>query len=163
MKHTTNDGLITVDAPDEPGWIVEATAGAVQANTSTTFIRCKRTVPGEFLFLMAKDYTVAPEHVVTPEQLLRQIYPGSYARVFQEVKIDVVRTMVVGGRTWWEAGYRFLHSKLGPIAKLERVTCIDDHVLLVSGEGKQPDVRTNLQKIASWMDTAVFATAAAPA
>ncbi|MGE5182894.1 MAG: hypothetical protein ACM31C_12560, partial [Acidobacteriota bacterium] len=119
MKQTTSDGLITVNAPHEEGWAVETVAGVVQAATSTTLVKCKRTVPGEFLFLMAKDYTVPAENVVTAEQLLRELYPASYAKLFASVKLDALRDKQVHGCTWWEASYSFVHAKLGAITKIE--------------------------------------------
>ena len=159
MKQTTSDGLITVNAPHEQGWSTEILAGVVQGETRTTVVKCKRTVPGELFFLLAKDYTVAPAHVATPEQLLREIYPASYAKLFEQVKVDRVEEKIVAGHTWWEASYQFMHAKLGAITKLERVACVGDHVLLVSGEGAEADVRTHFRMLANWTDTTAFATA----
>jgi hypothetical protein len=161
VKQTTSDGLITVNAPHEEGWSVETVAGVVQAGTSTTFVKCKRTVAGEFLFLMAKDYTVPADNVVTAEQLLRELYPASYAKVFAEVKLDALREKHVHGRAWWEASYSFVHTKLGAITKIERVTCVGEHVLLVSGEGAPAVVTKHFGMLANWLDTAEFKTGAA--
>jgi hypothetical protein len=151
----TSDGLITIEPP--AGWAVEQVVGARAGNDSVTFVKAKRPPP-EFFFLLAKDYTVNPAHIATPEQLLSQIYPALYAKTFEKVKVDAITKRIVGGREWWEAGYQFLHSRLGAIAKLERVTCVADHVLLVSGEGAQSDVRNQLAALSAWMDGARFAT-----
>ncbi len=162
MKQTTSDGLITVNAPHEEGWAVETVAGVVQAGTSTTLVKCKRTVPGEFLFLMAKDYTVPAANVVSAEQLLRELYPASYAKLFTSVKIDGIREKQVNGHAWWEANYSFVHAKMGAITKIERVTCVGTHVLLVSGEGAAADVVKHFGMVANWLDTAEFATLKTP-
>jgi hypothetical protein len=150
---TTDDGLITVEPP--AGWLFEQVVGARQGNDSVTFVKAKRPPP-EFFFLMAKDYTVNPVHAATPEQLVREIYPALYTKTFARVRIDVVTKKVIDGREWWEAGYQFVHTRLGAIAKLERVTCVGEHVLLVSGEGAQEDVRTHYGTLSQWMDGARF-------
>lgn len=152
----TSDGTITVEVPDGPGWQVETIVGAVQGATRTTFVKCKRGPP-EFFFLMAKDYSVPATEVLPAEKLLREVYPRNYSKMFQQVKIDFMGPKTIGGREWWEAGFQFLHAKLGPIAKLERVTCSGEHVLIVSGEGAQNDVRARFAELTRWMDGARFA------
>lgn len=89
--------------------------------------KLKRLVPGEFLFMLAKDYMVPPEDVVSAEQLVSEVYPQSYARRFAKVEIDAVRE-VDDGR--WEADYRFMHDTMGLILKRERVKIVRTHVLL---------------------------------
>jgi hypothetical protein len=162
VKYTTTDGLITVNAPEPPDWSLESIAGASQAETRTTMIKCKRATPGPLFFLLAKDYTVSPQHVVTADALLREVYPRSYAKLFETVTLEALHEKTVQGRSWWEANYQLVHAKLGAITKIERATCVADHVLLVSGEGQQDEVARQLGMLASWMDTASFATLSSP-
>jgi hypothetical protein len=158
MKYTTDDGLITVNAPEPPAWSLESVAGAAQGDSRVTMIKCKRTLPGPLFFLLAKDYTVSRQHMVTPDVLLREVYPRSYAKLFTSVTLGAVREKLVHDRAWWEATYTLVHAKLGTITKLERVTCVAEHVLLVSGEGLEDELPRQLGITANWMDTTSFAT-----
>jgi len=157
MQRTTSDGLVTVDAPDGDDWRLDDMTTTVEGNTISGF-KCKRTTAGVLFFMIAKDYTVPLEHASDPETLLRNVYPQLYAKMFTEVKIDMVRDFEFGGHEWWEAGYQFKHASMGLIAKLERVTVVRDHVLLTSVEGRQSDVRANVAVAKAWMDRAVFVT-----
>jgi head-tail adaptor len=157
MQHTTSDGLVTVEIPAQAGWAVDATAvDADGAHVSA--IKCKRTEAGEFFFAIAKDYTVAPASVCEPEELVSEIYPVLYAKMFASVTLVAVREMVIAGRVWCEADYRFVHPRLGDIDKRERVTVLDEHVLLVSGEGNPDAMRAHGAMLAAWLDGARFAT-----
>lgn len=155
---TTADGLITVTPPEGPEWEVVTQTADVPGGGRGSLVKCRRTAPGEFLFFMAKDYTVPPEQVLPPERLIREVFPRDYARMFEQVKVDVVQPRVTGGREWWEAGFQFFHARMGHVVKFERVTCEGQHVLLVSGEGAPDIVRAHFAALGAWMDGARFAT-----
>ena len=112
--------------------------------------KLKRTVPGEFLFMLAKDYMVQPEHAVSAQRLVSEIYPQSYSRRFAKVEIDAVRDLRDGQ---WEADYRLEHDTMGLILKRERVKIVRTHVLLASAEGWPKDMDTHAEAVAQWMST----------
>ena len=112
--------------------------------------KLKRLVPGEFLFMMAKDYMVPPENVVSAKKLVTEIYPQSYAQRFTKVEIDAVREIETGQ---WEADYRFVHDSMGLILKRERVKIVRTHVLLASAEGWPKEMETHAEAVAQWMTT----------
>lgn len=155
---TTSDGLITVTPPEGPGWEVEARALDMPGEGHAAHVKCRRAVAGEFFFLVAKDYTVPAEQVLPPERLLREVYPRDYARMFDQVKVDVIQPRVLGGHEWWEAGFQLVHARLGPIVKLERVTCAGEHVLTVSGEGAPDAMRAHFATLTAWLDGTRFAS-----
>lgn len=115
--------------------------------------KLKRTVPGEFLFMLAKDYMVPPEHIASAQTLVSEIYPQSYLKTFAKVGIDAIRDL---GDGQWEADYRFVHDKMGLILKRERVKVVRAHVLLASAEGWPQDMQTHAETVARWM-TATYA------
>jgi hypothetical protein len=115
--------------------------------------KLKRLVPGEFLFMLAKDYTVPPENVVTAKELVSEVYPQSYAKQFSDVAIDSIRDL---GDGWWVADYRFTHVKMGAIVKRERVKTVRRHVLLTSAEGWPEAMEAHADAVAAWM-TSTFA------
>lgn len=156
MQTTTTDGLLAVALPDGDGWGVETTA--VDADgTHVAAIKCARTTPGELFFLIAKDYTVAPEHVADAEALLEDIYPEHYATLFTKVVIEELRELEAG---WWEATYRFEHARLGEIVKRERARVIGSHVLLLSAEGSPAAVAAHAGATEGWFTGVMFATLA---
>lgn len=165
MLHTTADGLITAPYPDEEGWSREETCGAVTGPTVATVLKCKRTVPDEFLFFLAKDYGIPQEHVVDAETLVREVFAGSYQKMFPQVRYDRVSHVQVGGVDWVEAAMQMTHPRLGALAKLERVCTVGERVLLVSIEGTQAVVAKHWAGSATaWMSGVRFArlTAASP-
>lgn len=115
--------------------------------------KLKRLVPGEFLFMLAKDYMVPPEIAAPAEKLLGEVYPQSYAKMFSKVENLPVREI---GDGWWEVDYRFTHVKMGVILKRERVKIVREHVLLVSAEGWPDAMQAHAATVARWM-TATFA------
>lgn len=155
---TTSDGLISVTPPAGPEWEVEARALDMPGEGHASLIKCRRAVAGEFFFMVAKDYTVPPEQVLPPERLLREVYASDYARMFDQVKVDVIQPRVVDGREWWEAGFQLVHARLGSIVKLERVTCAGEHVLVVSGEGAPDAMRAHFATLSAWLDGTRFAS-----
>lgn len=158
MMRTTSDGWIAAPIPDEPGWSVEEIAGGVAGSTVTTMLKCKREVPGEFLFMLAKDYSFPPDQVYTPEALIRTVYRRTYESMFSQIRYDIIRTFKALGVTWAEASMQMMHPRLGPLAKLERVAVTGEHVLLVSAEGSQRDVTHHWgTSIAAWMEQTAFA------
>jgi len=157
MEHATSDGLVTVLLPEGPGWAVDAQT-AEAGGHRVSAIKCRRTGAGEFFFAMAKDYTVGADDVCAPEELLAEVYPAFYAKVFASVTVIDVREVVVADRRWCEADYRFVHPRFGDIEKRERVTVVDEHVLLVSGEGDRAAMRAHADMLTAWLDGAVFAT-----
>lgn len=161
MLRTTNDKLVSAPVPDEPGWSVEEVCGAAAGPTVTTVLKCKRTVPGEFLFFLAKEYSVPPPDVRDAETLVRSIFAGSYQKMFTQVKYDHVGPVQAGGATWVEAAMQMLHPKLGALAKLERVCCVGNHVLVVSVEGLQPVLQRHWPAASAWLAGAAFARLAA--
>lgn len=163
MMRTTSDGWIAAPVPDEPGWSVEEICGGVAGSTVTTLLKCRREVPGEFLFFLAKDYSFPPDQVYTPEGLIRTLYRRTYESMFTQIRYDSIRTFKALGVTWAEAAMQMLHPRLGPLAKLERVAVVAGHVLLVSAEGSQRDVAQHWgTTIAAWMEQATFARLTPP-
>src|SRR5688572_11837758 len=109
-----------------------------------------RLVPGEFLFMLAKDYMVPPDTVTSAKELLSEVYPQMYLRKFAKVGIDAVREIDDGQ---WEADYRFVHESMGLILKRERVKTVREHVLLASAEGWPKDMEAHAEAVAQWMTT----------
>lgn len=112
--------------------------------------RLERRVQGEFLFLLAKDYMVPPEQVVSAHQLVSEVYPRSYLKMFAKVAIEGIREVSEGQ---WEADYHFEHERMGVVWKRERVKCVRTHVLLASAEGWPKDMETHSEVVAQWLTT----------
>lgn len=115
--------------------------------------KLKRLVPGEFLFMLAKDYMVPPADILPTQQLVSVNYPQTYTRMFASVETVGVRDL---GDGQWEADYRFGHPTMGVIVKRERVKVVRTHVLLASAEGRPAEMQAHAEAVAMWL-TATFA------
>jgi hypothetical protein len=152
---TTSDALVRVRDPEGPGWrthLIEANGALMRASE----IKCTRTDPGEFFFLIAKDYTVPLDQIASAETLLRQVYPKTYLRMFSRVQLDWLGERVVGDKTWVEAGFQFMHPVRGHVVKVERVMVLGQHVLILSGEGNPADMNRHAATMSAWMERTTF-------
>lgn len=158
MLHTTADRLITAPLPAEPGWTPVEDCGQTAGPAVATTLKCRRVVEGEFLFYLAKDYSVPRDQITDADTLTRQVFIRTYERMFSQVRYDRISSAQALGVTWVEAGIQMVHPRLGALAKLERVTTVDDHVLIVSIEGAQADVARHWATSgAAWMNGVRFA------
>jgi hypothetical protein len=155
-RHVSAAGLVAAAAPEGPGWRVEEVCGAAQGPTVATLVKAKRDVSGEFFFMLAKDYAVAPAAVRPAADLVRTVYAENYARMFQEVRYDFVQTTTVAGVEWVEAAMQMRHATMGSIAKIERVACAGTHVLILSAEGGQNEVRAHWPATQRWLADSRF-------
>jgi hypothetical protein len=119
-------------------------------------VKAKRDVPGELFFMIAKDYSVDPAAVRPAEDLVRNVFANNYARMFEEVRYDFVQTTTVDGVEWVEAAMQMRHAIMGLIAKIERVSCAGNHVLILSAEGSQDAVRANWPAAQQWLSASRF-------
>jgi hypothetical protein len=150
------DGLVMVPASTDPGWeTIHKTAGDPPG--VTTAVTRRRATDGEFMFLMAKHYTVAPAHVVTAEALVREIYRQSYEKQFQRVDYGPIREVVLGGHGWWEAEMALTHERRGRISKIERTSVVDTNVFVLSAEGAPEVMAAHAEEIGRWLNEARFA------
>jgi hypothetical protein len=155
-EQATEDGLVVVPRPAGSGWLLEHQAGVQGGGVITTLVKCKRVVAGEFFFMLAKDYVVAPDQVCPAEQLVQEIYRRNYERMFTQVHYASVNPVQHGGRTWIQAAMEMVHPARGRLAKMERVCVEGVHVCLVSAEGAQTDVRTFWPDAQRWLDGVRF-------
>ncbi|RYE91552.1 MAG: hypothetical protein EOO75_08640 [Myxococcales bacterium] len=163
MLHTTADRRITAPFPDGPGWTPVEDCGQTSGPVVATTLRCRRVVEGEFLFYLAKDYSVPRDQITDAETLTRQVFVKTYERMFSQVRYDRISSAQAHGVTWVEAGIQMVHPRLGALAKLERVATVDNHVLIISLEGAQADVARHWPTSGeAWMNGVRFARLATP-
>lgn len=162
MFHASRNQAIAVPLPEPPDWSIDEQAGVTQGANTVTMVKIRRTAPGEFFFLLAKEYTVDPPSVLPPETLVREVFAGQYRKVFEAVRQDFIETRTVDGVTWVQSFLQMHHARLGLLAKVERVTCAGNHVLIVSAEGAQEDMRRLFSTATAWMDGVRFATLGQP-
>lgn len=150
--HTTTDNRVTVWAPDDPAWEMEAAISG-----PATQLKCKNLGPDRFCFLTAKIYTVPMDQVLPADTLLRETYPAIYAKKFQSVKLDSMGEVTGSdGEKWTQALYDLVHANVGAITKIERVRCAGPDVMVASAEGIPADMERHVDIVFAWMDRARF-------
>ena len=154
--HSTKDGRIKAQKPPGPGWeCVDQQAS--QGNSEARYVKCRRSAPGEFFFLMAKEYTVPQGSRLSAKVLCTQEYKKHYEKRFSKVRYKRSGPATLAGIQGYEAELEASHAKVGDIRKLERVAVQGSRVLLVSAEGRLADYAKLEQEIEEWFSATRFA------
>jgi hypothetical protein len=158
MPSKTEDSLIEFEPLDPASWLIEQVSGLANGPTRTTMVRCKCTDADQFFFMIAKDYTVGDADILTADMVLQQSIIPSYERMFEGVRVDFIQTTTIHDVIWHEAAIQMKHPTLGFLAKLERVHCIGNHVLILSLEGTQESVQKYFVIGNTWLGNIRFAS-----
>lgn len=172
--YTSGNGLIVVPYPADSHWELTwrfdiSQAPGLVVPSTVEFVKADRTAPGEFLFMMAKDYMLMPneflvtdhqevwDHLPTADDLATKVYPNNYARLFE--RFEYVRRGATEhqGHPGYQIEMTALHHVRGPIRKTERVIVHEYHVLIASAEGSPDVFERHLPDITRWMHDTRFA------
>ena len=156
MSQVSTDGLVTIPAFGR-GWEIEEQISRAPA-PSGTLLKCRR-VPREdyFLFMLAKQYEVAPEQALPADVLTNRVFKGIYEKTFEYVHIGSTEWIEADGLRWYQATIELKHASLGQLAKIERVAVLGPKVFLLSAEGKQPNMRGHHSFVQRWLADCRFA------
>jgi ethanolamine ammonia-lyase small subunit len=159
MAGTFSDskGLITVPFASGTAWDCAEKSGS-QAGAEALLVRCRSKAPGEFFFMMAKDYTVPKEQVMAADKLATTVYKRDYEKFFKTVKYTKTGPVKQGRLQWYELAFQAEHAAKGPIHKVERVLVKGTHVLLLSAEGAPKDFAAHQVDTGRWLSKTAFAT-----
>lgn len=158
---TSGNGRIVVPYPTDSRWEVNwdftviPIPGMILPGTAE-LVKARRTAPGEFLFMLAKDYLVIGSEE-TAMELSTTIYRNSYERQFDNVTYTRHGPTEHQGHLAYEAEITMSHHVRGRIKKIERVAVHDSHVLLTSAEGNPAPFDRHLSDITQWVRDTTFA------
>ena len=149
------DGLVHAPRPTGEGWQCIRQA-AHPPQPPATLIKCRRTDPERFFFLMAKDYEVAPSRRLPVDAIVSDVLPLTYSKLFSSYTITEIKTIEQQGAQGLELTIDALHGTLGSIHKRERLFVRANHVLVISAEGQPELFELYAADIDAWMLGASF-------
>ena len=139
------------------GWQFEESCDQPQGQSLVTQIRCRLAIPGEFALLTAQDILLPPEEVRPAEVWAREVFSAQYAQKYEGVKLGYLETIRVEGRDWLEVSWELIvHARLAPIAKIERLLCHHNHLLVLGAEASIKDLRRYWPEVTSWLEGVHF-------
>ena len=151
---TSNDGLVTIAAPQTPGWeCVEHTSATPYPSS---LMRCRRKVAGEFFLLTARQYQVPPQEQKTAEQLASQVFPQDYKTFYASYKITGTAPVTHQGLSGVELQVDAIHAVKGELRKVEQVFAQGRSVFVLSAEGARVQFGSWKVVIDGWMAGARF-------
>lgn len=154
--YTTPDGRISVPLLGER-WQIESEHGS-----SKTEVRCRLAVPGLMAFFQAGDSYLSDTQPHDP-QVWVQLFKGQYEQKYEGVTYQYSENLDLNGTTWVESSIELLlHARLAPVTKVERVACINHHLLVVSVEAPAKDLRKYWPDASRWFVEVQFAALTRP-
>jgi len=151
---TSHDGLVTIAAPQTPGWeCVEHTSATPYPSS---LMRCRRKVAGEFFLLTAKQYQVPPEEQKSAEQLASQVFPQDYKTFYAAYQITGTAPVTHQGLVGVELQVDAVHAVKGELRKVEQVFAQGRNVFVLSAEGARVQFGSWKVVIDGWMAGARF-------
>ncbi|MDX9723993.1 MAG: hypothetical protein RBU37_24800 [Myxococcota bacterium] len=154
-RFANTDGSIEVLVPPGEGWECVEQSGE-QDGAVAMLVKCRSTLPERFFFFMAKDYSVPPESVVDAKTLFQTVFLVNYTRMFSAVAVAKEGERRLVNQDGYEAELILTHESKGAIRKLEWLTTIDNHVILLSAEGEPETFELQRDFIAKWFDAVRF-------
>lgn len=135
-------------------WQLEEDQTQVEAITT---VRSRLVVPGQFALLTAQDILQSPAEVRSAESWAREVFSARYAHKYEAVKLGYLETLRLNGRDWLEVSWELIiHARLAPLAKLERIHCSNNHLLVVSAEASAKDLRRYWPEVTNWLEGVHF-------
>ncbi|MGK0360923.1 MAG: hypothetical protein ACI9U2_003237 [Bradymonadia bacterium] len=157
QRIATTGGEVSVDMPKGADWQCAPRQGSQGPNSKVWMVKCKLKTGG-FFFMVAKVYTVPAADAKTAEQLVKEVYPIHYAKLFAKQAISAVNPVKIAGQTGLSYRLTAEHAKKGPILKDEQVVVVGDRTYILSAEGDPAAFAAHAQTFAAWAASATFAT-----
>lgn len=148
---TSSDGLVAAPRPPGDGWEC-----LEQSTAEATLIKCRQVDPSRFFFLMAKDYSVPPDQVRSPEDLVMTVFPATYQKLFTAHTITEAHAVTHAGAPGHEAWIDAAHASAGQIRKRERVITRGHRVFVLSAEGTPAVFDAEAAATEAWFSGARF-------
>lgn len=161
QRIATADGEVSVDMPKGADWQCAPRQGSQGPNNKAWMVKCKLKTGG-FFFMVAKLYTVPAGDVKTAEQLVKEVYPGHYAKLFAINAISAIKPVMVNNTAGLSYRLTAEHAKKGPILKDEQVAVIGNRTYILSAEGDPAAFAAHAPTFAKWAATAKFESPAVP-
>jgi hypothetical protein len=150
----SKDGQVTAARPSGLGW--ECLQQEASEPIPVTLVKCRRTVAGEFFFMLAKVYEVPADQVVPAHDLVTRVYPKDYAKLFDRHTVRGTTKVTHQKNKGLEIRVDAHHKERGDITKVERVFTKGQRVFLVSAEGAPAQFTAHKADIAAWFKSAHF-------
>lgn len=150
----SQDGQVSAARPAGLGW--ECLQQTAAEPYRVTLVKCRRTVQGEFFFMLAKVYDVPAEQVLSPHDLITRVYPKDYAKLFDRHTVRATTKATHQKSKGYEIRMDAHHKERGDVAKVERVFTKGQQVFLLSAEGAPAQVAAHKDDIAAWFKSAHF-------
>ena len=151
----TTGGEVSVATP-KGDWQCKPMQGSQGPDNQAWMVKCKLKTGG-FFFMVAKVYTVPATDVKTAEQLVKEVYPSHYAKLFSKQAISAVQPVKIGGHAGLSYRLTAEHAKKGPILKDEHVAVVGNRTYILSAEGDPAAFAAQAPAFASWAASATFA------
>lgn len=155
-QRVSAEGRIRVTEPAGPGWeCVEERHGEGQA--AAVALRCRRTDPGELLFVAAKTHRQPPEQRVDAHTLLMSLYRADNEAFFTTVSYREQGPTELAGTAGWVAELDASHERYGEVRKREALAIVGDRVFAISAEGRPELWQAHAREITAWFAQVEFA------
>ena len=153
---TTEDGSVKVPRPRAEGWECR-TEHVDNPRVRASYVQCRRLTPAGALSLMAKDYEVPAESVMSAEELSTREYPNHYRKRWAHVTYTRSSAIDHHGHPGWEVAVD-LAQDTGPTThRVERVVVSGTHTLNLSAEGPAETFGAFEPEAKRWFDGAELA------
>jgi hypothetical protein len=100
---------------------------------------------------------VPKEEIRPAKKLAEEIFKKTYEKNFSDVKIESSVPAAKGSIDGHETRLSMTHTSMGAIKKRERVLVKDEHVLILSAEGKSEVFERMEQDVDKWFARSSFA------
>lgn len=151
---TSKDGQVSAARPSGLGW--ECLQQEAAEPFPVTLVKCRRTVEGEFFFMLAKVYEVPADQVLPSHDLVTRVYPKDYAKLFERHTVRATSKATHQKNKGYEIRLDAHHKERGDISKVERVFTKGQRVFLLSAEGAPAQLTAHKSDIAAWFKSAHF-------
>lgn len=152
----SSEGRIRITQPIGPGWdCSEARHG--EGPGAAVALRCRRSDPGELLFLAAKTHRQPPEQRVDARTLLMSLYRADNEGFFATLDYRSDGPFELAGTSGWVAELDATHARYGEIRKREALAIVGERVLAISAEGRPALWASHAPAIEQWFATVEFA------
>ncbi|APR78771.1 Hypothetical protein A7982_04118 [Minicystis rosea] len=154
----TEDKLVRVSRPLGEGWTCEVERLVQQKlHVTVSFVQCNLVTPSGKMTLLAKDYQVPPDAVLSAEALSTVEYPKHYRKRYDDVRYTRSGPVDHRGQPGFEVEID-LSRDGGPVTHvIERVIVVGTHTLNVSATGPATTFPSQLVEVQRWIEGADFA------
>jgi hypothetical protein len=155
----SEDGLVRVPKPRGEGWSCRADhVERPEMRFRATLVKCARRTPNGPVSLMAKDYEVPAEDVLSAEVLVMREYPKHYRKRYSRVRYTRSGPVEHQGHMGFEVAIELGREGGETTRVVERVVVEGTHVINVSVDVPAESFSTFESEVRRWFDGAEFSS-----